>query len=60
MTKKFMWCCVHCGGTNVYSDAYVGLNDSEDVMIFDTEFCADCEDHDASTEQREVEVEVEI
>lgn len=37
------WVCSHCGGSLVYVDAYVGLNDPDDVRTFDATFCDDCE-----------------
>ena len=35
--------CRECGSANVYWDAYVGVNDPEDVRTFDNVFCDDCE-----------------
>lgn len=35
--------CRECGSKNVYWDAYVGVNDPEDVRTFDNVFCDDCE-----------------
>lgn len=38
-----VWVCSTCGSDEVYTDAYVGLNDASDVLTFDEEFCAKCE-----------------
>jgi hypothetical protein len=45
--------CTTCGGNNVLCDAWVGLNDPEDVRIFDQAFCEDC---DGECDVEEVEV----
>lgn len=34
--------CTYCGSPRVYSDAYVGMNDSNDVLLFDDKYCDDC------------------
>jgi hypothetical protein len=34
--------CTHCRGNNVLQDAWVSLNDHEDVRTFDSTFCEDC------------------
>lgn len=39
MTTKV---CTHCGGSNVFYDAFVGVNDPTDVRTFDATFCDDC------------------
>lgn len=35
--------CGECGSRDVYSDAWVGINDPMDVRTFDETFCADCD-----------------
>lgn len=35
--------CDRCGGSNVFHDAYVGVNDPTDVLTFSATFCLDCE-----------------
>lgn len=35
--------CTRCDGTAVYYDAYVGINDPDDVRTFDAVYCDDCE-----------------
>lgn len=37
-----MKACSECGSTDVFYDAYVGVNDPEDVRTFDQAFCDDC------------------
>lgn len=39
---KTTYACAHCGGTNVFVDAYVALNDPEHVREFSSYFCDDC------------------
>ena len=34
--------CSRCGGDSVYFDAYVGVNDPDDVRTFDAVFCDNC------------------
>ncbi len=34
--------CPRCGGTNILQDAYVALNDPEDIRLFDMVICDDC------------------
>jgi hypothetical protein len=41
MAKEFQ--CTSCHGNNVLCDAWVSLNDPEDVRIFDQAFCEDCD-----------------
>lgn len=48
------WQCTSCGGCNVFADAWVNINDPEDVRMFDQAFCEDC-DGECSVEQVEVE-----
>ena len=51
MTKEFQ--CTSCGGNRVLCDAWVNLNDDEDVRTFDQTYCEDC---DGECSVREVEV----
>jgi hypothetical protein len=51
MTKEFQ--CTSCGGNRVLCDAWVSLNDPEDVRTFDQTYCEDC---DGECSVREVEV----
>jgi len=44
--------CTHCKGFNVYSDAYVGINDG-DIKTYDDTHCEDCEG-ECSTEAVEM------
>jgi hypothetical protein len=34
--------CKTCKSENVFYDAYVGVNDSQDTRVFDTVLCDDC------------------
>lgn len=34
--------CSACGSADVFYDAYVGVNDDEDVRTFDAVFCDNC------------------
>jgi len=45
--------CTTCRGNNVLQDAWVSLNDPEDVRIFDQAFCEDC-DGECNVEEVEV------
>ena len=57
MSKQ--WHCKKCGGTTLLRDAYVAVNDPDDVRQFDAVICDDCGD-DFGMEEREVtEVEHE-
>ena len=38
-----MWICADCHSEDVYNDAYVSCNDSDNVQIFDATFCGNCE-----------------
>ena len=51
MAKEFQ--CTSCGGNRVLCDAWVNLNDPEDVRTFDQTYCEDC---DGECSVREVEV----
>lgn len=55
MTKEFQ--CTSCGGNRVLCDAWVNLNDEEDVRTFDQTYCEDC---DGECSVREVEVQDEV
>ena len=55
MTKEFQ--CTSCGGNRVLCDAWVNLNDPEDVRTFDQTYCEDC---DGECSVREVEVPAEV
>ena len=55
MTKEFQ--CTSCGGNRVLCDAWVNLNDPEDVRTFDQTYCEDC---DGECSVREVEVPDEV
>lgn len=35
--------CKECGSEDVFWDAYVGVNDPEDVRLFDNVHCDNCE-----------------
>lgn len=34
--------CTYCGSPRVFYDAFVGVNDEDNVRIFDDCFCDDC------------------
>lgn len=52
--------CSHCGGTAVYADAWVGINDPDDVLgPYENFHCEDCEGECSITEVQVVEVPVE-
>lgn len=36
--------CTACGSPRVLADAWVGVNDPDNVTTFDDTFCEDCED----------------
>lgn len=36
--------CTACGSPRVLADAWVGVNDPDNVTTFDATFCEDCED----------------
>lgn len=51
------YACAHCGGTNVFVDAYVSLNDPEHVRPiekFSKFFCDDCDGECDITELEEI------
>lgn len=35
--------CPNCDSANVFADAYVGVNDPDDVRTYSAFFCMDCE-----------------
>ena len=43
MTTKLIRVCNYCGSPRVFADAYVNLNDPEDVATFDDVFCEKCD-----------------
>lgn len=45
--------CTHCGSADIEQDAYVHLNDRENVKTFDDLYCCNC---DSSCRVKEVEV----
>ena len=51
---KSIFVCVACGSPRVLRDAYVGINNEADVILFDDTFCEDC---DGETSVTDVEVE---
>lgn len=52
MAKEFQ--CTSCGGNRVLCDAWVNLNDDEDVRTFDQTYCEDC---DGECSVQEVDVD---
>lgn len=34
--------CPYCNSANVLQDAYVAMNDPDDVRVFDNKVCDDC------------------
>ena len=41
MSTKYV--CSECGSDMVYCDAWVGLNDPDDIKVFDNTYCDECE-----------------
>lgn len=39
------WFCTECGSSEVFADAWVSLNDSDDVRKFDKTYCMDCQQY---------------
>lgn len=37
-----VWVCVKCGSEDVMRDAYVDVNDEDDVHTYDSTTCSDC------------------
>lgn len=56
---KTIHVCTTCGSPRVLLDAYVGLNDSDDVRTYDDTFCEDC-GGECSTKEVEVEDDFDI
>lgn len=50
---KTIYVCTKCGSANVLADAFVHVNDPEDVRTFDDVYCENCE---SSCKTKEVEV----
>lgn len=42
-TDMAIYTCPDCASVNVFADAYVGVNDPDDVRTFSSFFCMDCE-----------------
>lgn len=42
-TDMTIYTCPNCASVNVFADAYVGVNDPDDVRTFSSFFCMDCE-----------------
>ena len=40
---KTIQACTHCGSGNVMRDAWVAVNDPDDVRTFDDLYCLNCE-----------------
>lgn len=40
--KRTIYSCPECGSENVMHDAYVMMNDEDDVRTFDNKICDDC------------------
>lgn len=49
-----VYTCPYCDSENVFNDAYVNVNDPDDVRIFDALFCMDCEEHLKCVTHKEV------
>ena len=56
---KTIHVCTACGSPRVLLDAYVGLNDPDDVRTYDDTFCEDC-GGECSTREVEVEDNLDI
>lgn len=37
-----MQVCEECGSVNIFFDAYVNVNDPDDIRTFDATYCGDC------------------
>lgn len=46
--------CPNCHSNEVYHDAYVSMNDPDDVQIFDDKVCQSCGCHFDEAEEVEV------
>lgn len=53
--KKTLYTCPECGSENVMHDAYVMMNDEDDVRIFDDKVCDDCSAHFNTAVETEVD-----
>lgn len=53
--KKKIYSCPECGSSNVMYDAYVMMNDDEDVRTFDDKVCDDCSAHFDTAVETEVD-----
>lgn len=49
--------CTTCGSPRVMLDAWVNINDPDDVRTYDDKFCEDC---DGACSTKEVEVDNEF
>ena len=38
-----IYVCTYCGSPRVKRDAWVSVNDPDDVSVFDDTFCEDCD-----------------
>lgn len=54
--KKILYTCPECGSENVMHDAYVMMNDEDDVRTFDNKVCDDC----SAAFNQAVETEVDV
>jgi rRNA maturation endonuclease Nob1 len=54
MENKTVWVCDTCGSDAVYFDAYVNVNDIQDIRVFDYTMCDVC---GGETTIREINVE---
>ena len=50
--SPFIHLCPKCGSDEVFADAYVGLNDVDDVRTFDSAYCMACEQPLKHVDQR--------
>ena len=50
--SPFIYLCPKCGSDEVFSDAYVGLNEVDDVRTFDAAYCMACEQPLKHVDQR--------
>lgn len=54
--KKILYTCPDCGSDKVMHDAYVMMNDEDDVRTFDNKVCDDC----SAAFNQAVETEVDV
>lgn len=47
MSKNYgtNYVCCRCGSDRIYNDAWVGINDPDDIKTFDCTYCDECGDH---------------